>query len=849
MVNLQLRKALLMAALACSMSVKAQQSPPKGYDPVAAFAPISYAPVSQLRTAAGTPGAGYWQNNADYSVAITLDTLTRGVKGSVAIKYANNSPDTLSYLWVLAGQNRFRADSRETQLTPPTGSRFGITEYTEGCVIESLMADKRPATFEVNGNFIRVELASPLAPGKTIRLDIAYHFILPAKGGDFMGVLETKHGGVYQYSSVFPRMCVYDDQTGWNTHASQYYVETGSIDMRITAPANMIVQGTGLLENPEDLLSPAVLRRYKQAAGSDTAIRVRTAGEPVNTKGNGMLTWHFREPRAGDGIWAASAAFNWDALSTKLPDGRSIPVMALYPPGSHAEWDTSATAMRNILQAYCQQWPSYPYSSCVNIAGSITGVASPGVSVLHYKESSSGATVWLKTNHELGHAWFNLMVAADSRHGWMCEGQNVLINHLNSSILGCGPPFEIENAAELFGKGMSRVPVSTRFGSMPQRDMGVLIYMKPAYALLLLRNTVLGPARFDDAFRRYIASWSFRHPTPDDFYRAMENAAGEDLSWFWRAWFLTDAQLDQGILQAQYAGQKPANGILITLVNKREMPMPVDLLVREFNGKSHRVKLPVQVWEWNDKHQLKVATTSPVQYILLDPDNQLPDTDRSNNIWTGSGTSPLNKAVSGANEVVDRYLNAIGGKAKIAGVKSVEMEYTGGQQNSLVWRQRYRAGGEGSWRVGLETKAVRLTLKQIDVADSIQFQQLGQPVPVSAAGADEIRRSTEAFPELRFFDKGNRVKLSDSLHFVHGMETYQITVTTPAGNNWRYYYDRATGLKVREEFAGRDVPQVYALRVFSGYEMTGGILWPKLVYLQEEGGKTDLFERTHFSTL
>lgn len=846
MTSQQIKQALLLAVLMSSAAAAlAQQAPAGRYDPVAAFAPLPHLPANPRRSASGMPGPGYWQNRADNKVALVIDTLARSVKGSVSILYTNNSPDALPYIWLTAGQNRFRKDSRETLLTPPEGSRFGTADYTEGLVIESFRAGSQAADYLVSGNFIRVTLAKPLAPGKQLQLDIAYHYMLPEAGADFAGVLKTPHGSVFQYSSVFPRVCVYDDLNGWNTSPVQYYVESGSMDMQFTAPANMVVQGTGLLQNPEAVLRPAVLQRYRRSLGSDGAVRVRSANETHWPEGAKMLTWHFADPKASDGIWAASAAFHWDALGTLLPGGKRLPTMALYPPGSHQTWDTIALAMSGIVREYVKKWSDYPYASAVNIAGSITGVAGPGVSVLHYQNSSMGSTVWIKTNHEIGHSWFNLMIAADNRCGWMCEGQNTFINNLNAGVLGGETAFSKENAVEYLSYPKDHVPAHTSFGSIPQPEMGPLLYMKPAYAFHLLRNEVLGPERFDDAFRRYIQAWAFKHPAPEDFFRMMENAAGENLSWFWRAWLLTDARLDQGIHQVRYAGNDPAEGALVTIVNKRQMPMPVDLLVREFNGKSHRVRLPVQTWEWKGEHVLKVPTVSPVIAVTLDPDNNLPDMDRSDNHWTSRGAKMHNKQLT-AQQIVDRYLNAIGGRTQVEKAGKAQMEYRSGGEAQLASKLSLAGGGKFSWVLELKAAGNLLELKKIESGDSMSFVSLQDPQQLSDADKDQLRYSVQPFPELLFFEKGNTVKVSDSLQLVHGMETYLVTVSTPAGNTWKYYYDAASGLKVREEFAGSGTALLFVSRVLSAYEKVEGILVPALVLFNSDGSKEEVFELKTF---
>lgn len=846
MANQFIRIALLLAVCAAGKEAGAQQAPGGSYDPVAAFAPLPHPAATATRGASGKPGPAYWQNRADYKVAVSIDTLSREVKARCAMAYTNNSPDTLAYIWLTAVQNRFRRDSRESLLTPPKGSRFGINDHTEGLQIASIKAGNKNAAYSLTHNYIRVDLPQPLLPGKQVKLETDYTFILPLNGSDNMGVLKTGEGSVFQYTSVFPRVCVYDDLRGWNVSGTQYYVECGSTEMHFTAPANMIVQGTGLLLNPEEVLRPEVLRKYRQSLKSDTVIRVRSAGEAFSPSAAPSLTWKFREPNAGDGGWAASASFNWEGLATKLANGTSIPTMALFPTESNREWDTIIRAMPRMLKAYSDKWSPYPYAAAVNIATGVTGLASPGVSFIHYQQTSYTSSVWIKTNHELGHAWFNLMIAADSRNGWMCEGQNTFINLVSAAELNGPVAFDMPSSFSWMNMKKQHVPISTGFGSVPPADMGPLMYMKPGTAFMLLRNEVLGPERFDAAFREYMRAWAFRHPAPHDFFRMMENGTGEDLAWFWRAWFLTDARMDQGISKVAYDGDTPDKGVLISIVNKQQMPMPVDILVREFNGRQHRVKLPVQVWEWNNAHTLKVPTTSAVVAVLLDPESRLPDADRTDNTWTGGGTRLRNGQMS-ARQVIDRYFDAIGGKQNAERMVGVGLEYRSWSDSVFVLRQRYAPGGTFSWIAGLELATSLTALKKLEQTDTLRFTTLGAGQQLNATQAEQLRISAMLFPELRFFDPGNKVTLSDSFQLVHGMETHMITVMTPTGNAWRFYYDAATGLKVRQEYTGMMPSLLYASKVMAGYDAVFGVKIPTRMTIQSPGENEEVFELKNFS--
>ncbi|MEC5142947.1 M1 family aminopeptidase [Chitinophaga sp. 180180018-2] len=611
------------------------------YNPLEAFSPAEKQPATATRAADGRPGSGYWQNRADYNVQVSFDTLTRTIQGAVAITYTNNSTQALTYIWLVSGQNRFRKDSRAALLTPAKGNRFGVQEYTAGCKIESLEvgATKRTlqqAAYQETDIYTKVLLPIPLLPGRKTLIRLTYHFQLPYNGSDYMGIQPTPHGAVYQLGSMFPRVVVYDDIQGWNVAGSGYFVEPGSLGISITVPAGLIVQGTGELKNPEEVLSPAQLQRYRAAWKSDSVITIRSAADIAYSNKQsqgGTRTWRFAADNAGDGIWGISSSFVWDAVRANLPNGRVTLAMALYPPESNTEWKQITGQMKTILETYSGRWTPYAYTTAVNIAGSITGVAAPGVTVIDYQKSSRWNRTWTKTNHEIGHSWFNMMVPADSKYGWMCEGLNTFINLINCDTLRGEPPFTLPDATRRLAVNVGIPALNTPAPAVRTGIMAMVMYIKPALALTLLRDKVIGREKFDPAFRRFISEWTFKHPAPEDFFRMMENETGEDLQWFWRSWFLNDWKLDQGITDVVYVNNDPAQGANITIVNRGKMVMPVDVAIREAGGKPAIVRFPAQVWQQDSVHTFHYASTTPLEEVILDPGNELPDTDRSNNAW------------------------------------------------------------------------------------------------------------------------------------------------------------------------------------------------------------------------
>ncbi len=811
----------------------AQPKNPAVLSPVESFAPVTYLPADNIRAADGRPGPGYWQNRADYRVNVSFDTVSRLLTGKVLISYTNNSPVALPYLWLTVGQNRFRKDSRESLLTPPNGSRFGVQEFTEGCRIHTMRAatgNRLPAQAEytVADNYLQVQMPSPLLPKQKATIEIDYDFVLPFDGSDYMGILKTAEGSVYQFGSMFPRLCVYDAVQGWNVFTSSYYVEPGSLDINITVPDGMIVQGTGELMNAKEVLTAPLLQRYQKAWQSDSVIHVRTAEDiRAGVPGPKPKTWRFYSENAGDGMWAISNSFLWDAIKVELPEGRTVLAMALYPRESNDEWRKITRQMRDILQLYSTKWIPYPYRTCVNIGGGITGVASCGVSVIHYRQTMFGSNIWTKTNHEIGHTWFNIMIAADSKNGWMCEGLNTLINFINCDSLKQESAFEMSQAIEWLSLPRSFASLNTPAASVPLSEMAMAMYVKPAVAFSLLREQVTGKERFDRAFRAFISAWAFKHPTPSDFFRSMENGTGEDLSWFWRGWMLNDWKSDPSIQKAAYVKNDPEKGINVTVENRQQMVMPLIVEVREFNGNRQRLKFPAQIWQQEFVHTFHVASTSPVISVTIDPGNIIPDLDRSNNSWKGTGEKKRVDPGATAESVVARYINAIGGREKIQRITHDERRYKTVGNSSFIIDKKYDKENESALVFTMEN--INFTLKKFLADNSkVAGSDLGADISLTADQQQDIRSCLMLFPELDFFDIKHTATLDDSIVNINGMDAYLVHVATSSNGGWDYYYDSETGLKIMEVAKLKWQEHLpYSKLEFSGYRQHNAILEPE----------------------
>jgi Peptidase family M1 domain len=624
------------------------------YDPHKLFFPLFYpSGTSVTRAATGEPNTGYWQNRADYKISATINELTSQVTGSVIITYKNNSPHTLPYLWLQLDQNLFGKESRG-QARMPYGerSRYGDSKsnFSGGYTITSVKypASNSKADYIITDTRMQLRLPKAMAPGgDVIQVQIDFSFTLPEYGADRCGILKTKNGNIFAVAQWYPRLCVFDDVRGWNTDPylgpSEFYLEYGDFDVAITAPASHIVVCSGELLNAGEVLTATQQQRLVQAKSSDKTVMIRTAKEvadPASRPKGDMLTWKFRITSSRDVAWATSKAFIWDAAKINLPSGKPCLAMSVYPVESEGvkKWSRSTEYAKGSIENYSKRWFEYPYPCAVNVASNVGGMEYPGIVFCGSNAGEGG--LFNVTDHEFGHTWFPMIVGSNERrYGWMDEGFNTFINSLADDDFNKGEynaePISMELAASfIFGDGSEAI-LNTP-DAMREGNIGNALYFKPGYGLELLRsNAILGPDRFDYAFRTYIKNWAFKHPTPWDFFRSMENAAGEDLSWFWRGWFLENYKLDQALTKIEYEKSDPANGALVTITNKDQMAMPVILEYETISGKKGKLNLPVEVWNNTDTKIIKLPTTEKLKRVELDPGKIFPDMHFENNVWKG----------------------------------------------------------------------------------------------------------------------------------------------------------------------------------------------------------------------
>ena len=649
---------MLLAALASASPLAAQVAAPAlprfdntGVGDTSLFAPLALPTPNQMRTGSGAPGAKYWQNHADYDIKASLDTASKTLRGSLKLKYTNNSPDTLRFIWLQMEQNAFKDKSLNSYIFPQE-SRFGARGFQGGDVIDrfdQLLGAKRIAVkSRPNETTMKVDLAEPLAPGKAATFDVAWHFLIPEHGADRMG----REGALYELAQWYPRVNVYDDLRGWNTEPylgqGEFYLEYGDYTVEITVPAGYIVASTGSLTNPRDVLTPAQITRLAQAIKSATPVNIVTleeirsgAARPKGT--SGMLTWKFTAKKVRDVAWAASPEYLWDASGWN-----GILAQAFYRPSAIDPWKDAADQTRMSLDEYSTRWYKYPWPQMSAVEGPISGMEYPML-VMEAK-SNDKYDLYNVVTHEIGHNWFPMLVGSNERvYMWQDEGFNTFINTFSEGRRYPEKGDQVQRGLEerqLIENAMKRnfdEPIDVMPDRINPQLLGIAAYVKPSVGLQLLRQEIMGPAAFDDAFRTYIERWAFKHPTPADFYRTMEDVGGKRLDWFWREWFKENPHFDQAIdTVVTQTAPNGSNVVTVVYGNRARGVLPIRARFTWSDGSVENHDYPAEVWSTNTTHYMRryTVTGKTLVRIELDPDKRLLDVDRGNNIWGSAPGGP-----------------------------------------------------------------------------------------------------------------------------------------------------------------------------------------------------------------
>jgi hypothetical protein len=807
------------------------------YDQHKVFIPLFYPQTGNVyRTASGAPGVKYWQNRADYKLNVTLDTLKHRVSGTTLINYTNNSPDKLPFLWLQVDQNIYREDSRGTAASAVTGGRNAIREFTNGDEIKGIYVIKngkaQKVDYLVADTRLQIKLNDTLDSfGGKVQIKIDYAFDIPEYGTDRMGRMPTKNGWIYTVAQWYPRMEVYDDVTGWNVipymGAGEFYLEYGNFDYTITAPASMVVVGSGQLLNSTEVLTPKILSRLAVAKKSDKTVMIKdsadlTSRDSYPQKAN--LTWHFFCKNSRDVAWAASKAFLWDAARINLPSGKKALAQSVYPIEGKGmnSWSRSTEYVKGAIELYSSEWGyEFTYPVATNVAGKVGGMEYPGI-VFCGLDNQDGA-LWEVTNHEFGHNWFPMIVGSNERkYAWMDEGFNTFINKVDTKVFNNGEYWETTDEQKVAPAMFS--PEADAIMNIPdviQADyLGYAAYEKPALALTILREQILGEKRFDYAFRTYIRRWAFKHPTPWDFFHTMDNAGGEDLSWFWNEWFFTTWKLDQAVKDIGYPDNDPSKGSLITIENLDEMAMPVTVFVKEENGKTGTVKLPAEIWQRGGLWTFAYKSTSKIAYVIIDPEHVLPDVNPDNNSFSGEGVA---QGVT-AGSVIKNYLAAVGGEDMVKDVKDLVITSQGTVQGAEVVRvNKYKTPDKLLQDITVPSYNNLIVAHIVINGDSINIHQLNRPVPLTNSEKSSVKARYRLFPELEFNKTGYSMQLDPKLQVIDDELAYLVTVTGPDGVRVKYFYDQKTGLKIKQY---TDVPNSTIMEFGDYRDINTGIKIP-----------------------
>ena len=649
----------MLVAAVFAGSAFAQQPPlPKvdrsGVGDTSIFAPLVVGAPNAMRAASGAPGARYWQNRADYDLRVSLDTVAKAVSGEMTLRYTNNSPDTLTFVWLQTEQNAFRTSSLNS-LIFPQNSRFGARAFEGGYkysrieqVLPGPAAKARRVVLAVRDNetVLKVNLAEPLAPGKTATIEIVYRFAVPEHGADRMG----RDGALYEIAQWYPRVSVYDDIRGWNTEPylgqGEFYLDYGDYTLSVTVPAGYIVAATGALENAREVLTTTQITRLAEALKSDRVVRVVTAEElksgAARSRREGTFTWKFRSKNVRDVVWAASPDFQWDASSYK-----GAFAFAYYRPTATATWEEAADMARMSIQEYSERWFTYPWPHISAIEGPISGMEYPMMAM--EDKSASKQDLYNVVTHEIGHMWFPMIVGSNERvYMWQDEGFNTFINTFSEARrypeVGDQMKRALTERSEVEGamkQGIDK-PILVGPDRIDPRILGLAAYVKPSVGLQLLRQEILGPDAFDDAFRTYIQRWAYKHPTPADFFRTMEDVGGRRLDWFFREWFVENPHFDQAIDTVIVSSRGDTTNVVVAYANRARGVLPIRARITFDDRSTADYNYPAEVWSTNTVRyvrQYQFVGKKPVK-IELDPDRRLVDVDRSNNVWTAPGFVP-----------------------------------------------------------------------------------------------------------------------------------------------------------------------------------------------------------------
>ena len=529
---------------------------------------------NEYRTAGGAPGHNYYQQKADYKIAITIDDATQMLTGDETITYTNNSPDKLEYLWLQLDQNIYdlQSDTKIIEIEKMEDFKnIGDVKkkffhYDGGFKIESITTTSgQKMSFSINKTMLRINLSKPLLPNSSISFKVKWWYNINDRmavgGRSGYEYFEKDKNYLYTIAQFFPRMCVYNDVEGWQNKQflgrGEFALPFGDYDVSITVPSDHIVGATGELQNGNSVLTAEQRKRFEKAKLADSPIMIVTQDEAEKkekSKEKGLKTWNFKATNVRDFAFASSRKFIWDAQAVKV-GGKTVLAMSYYPKEGNPLWEKYSTKLvAHTIKTYSKYTVDYPYPVAISVHSKWIGMEYPMICFNGGRPEEDGTYsadtkygMWGVIIHEVGHNFFPMIINSDERQWtWMDEGLNTFVQYLTEQEWERaypsrrGPAYMI--ADYMRGEKQFISPIMTNSESIFQ--FGNNAYGKPATALNILRETIMGRELFDYAFKMYCERWKFKHPTPADFFRTMEDASAVDLDWFWRGWFYSTDNVD-----------------------------------------------------------------------------------------------------------------------------------------------------------------------------------------------------------------------------------------------------------------------------------------------------------------
>ncbi|HIF84140.1 MAG TPA: M1 family peptidase [Flavobacteriaceae bacterium] len=572
---------------------------------------------NMFRTAAGAPGPAYYQQQADYNINIELDDQNKKIYGRETITYTNNSPDNLEYLWVQLDQNIRKKDSpsliRDGDGVSPAYDPSGFTNkfinepFDGGFNIEYVKdVNGKALTFIINQTMMRIDLPEVLKSGEKVSFSLKWWYNIQdhVNQDGRSGYESFKSDGNRSYiiAQFFPRMAVYNEVDGWQNYqfwgSGEFALPFGNYEVKITVPADHILDATGELQNRKEVFSKDMLKRFNKAKKSyDKPVMIVTQAEAEQAEKNfskDKNTWHFIAENVRDFAFASSRKFLWDMMAVKVGN-KDVMAVSLYPKEGNPLWeDYSTIVVAETLKTYSSFTFDYPYHKAISVHAKQIGMEYPMICFNFGRPNIDGSySDQVKYGmigviiHEVGHNFFPMIVNNDERQwAWMDEGINTFVQYLTEQQLGEDKP-EIIFPLKKYPSRRGEPKDIVNYMSVDQNSLAPIMsnpenvfslgpnaYGKPATALNILRETIMGKELFDHAFKTYSKRWMFKHPTPEDFFRTMEDASAVDLDWFWRGWFYTTDFVDIGIKEVKqyYVSPNPGEEMK-KIMEERGIPM------------------------------------------------------------------------------------------------------------------------------------------------------------------------------------------------------------------------------------------------------------------------------------